>query len=433
MPTRLPQPAPRDLASLRADTLAGLTGALVVLPQGMAFAAVAGLPLQFGLYAAMVPCVVAALLGSSRLMVTGPANAISLTLLALLSPLAAPGSGEYVQLAITLTALVGLSQLILGMARIGGLISRVPDCVIHGFTAGAALLILANQLPAAFGLDRAAATTVSANLHHLLLRAGSDSVVPAAVAGSTLAAIVIARTSGLGSAALLIGLLAGAIVEQGAERLLNYVPIAPRASSIFPVLPPLTIPMLDAGVVAKLAPAALVMTLLAIAEAVAIGRAVAQKNAQPFDGNREIIAQGAANFIGAFFSSYPTSGSFNRSSVNVEAGARTAWAAVLASIFVVAILAAFADLVAYLPAAAISGVLFHVGWKLLDPPGLMAILRNDASSRVPLLVTLVATLQLPLEIALAAGIGYVVIRASWRSLNRQGAAGKGHRNDSGSN
>ena len=142
-------PVWREPGTLRADLMAGLTGAVVVLPQGVAFATLAGLPPQYGLYAAMLPCIVAALFGSSRLMVTGPANAISLTTMALIAPLAVAGSPHYVQLVLTLSFLVGAMQLLLGLARVGAIVERVPHSVVVGFTAGAALLH--HRQPAAGG------------------------------------------------------------------------------------------------------------------------------------------------------------------------------------------------------------------------------------------------------------------------------------------
>ena len=146
-------PALREPGAGRADALAGLTGAIVVLPQGVAFATLAGMPPEYGLYGAMVPCVVAALFGSSRLMVTGPATAISLTTLALIAPLATPGSPNYIALVLTLTFLVGALQLALGLARAGRLIDLVPHSVIIGFTAGAAILIINSQIGPFLGLD----------------------------------------------------------------------------------------------------------------------------------------------------------------------------------------------------------------------------------------------------------------------------------------
>ncbi|MFM1855909.1 MAG: hypothetical protein RLZ83_1218, partial [Pseudomonadota bacterium] len=142
----------RQPGAVRADLMAGLTGAIVVLPQGVAFATLAGMPPQYGLYAAMVPCIVAAVFGSSRLMVTGPANAISLTTMALVAPLATVGSPQYVSLVLTLTFLVGALQLLLGLARAGSLVDKVPHSVVVGFTAGAAVLIANSQVGPLLGI-----------------------------------------------------------------------------------------------------------------------------------------------------------------------------------------------------------------------------------------------------------------------------------------
>ena len=136
---------------IRADIFAGLTGAIVVLPQGIAFALLAGMPPQYGLYAAMLPCLIAALFGSSRLMVTGPANAISLTTMALIAPLALPESDTYVGYVLTLSFLVGVLQLLLGLSKVGKWVEKVPHSVIIGFTTGAALLIINSQLGTLFG------------------------------------------------------------------------------------------------------------------------------------------------------------------------------------------------------------------------------------------------------------------------------------------
>ncbi|WP_333840643.1 SulP family inorganic anion transporter, partial [Pelomicrobium sp.] len=138
--------------TLRADLAAGLTAAIVVLPQGVAFATLAGMPPEYGLYAAMVPAVVAALFGSSWHLISGPTNAISLVIFATMSPLAVPGSPEYIKLVLTLTFLTGVMQLVMGIARMGVLVNFISHTVIIGFTAGAALLIIASQVKNFFGV-----------------------------------------------------------------------------------------------------------------------------------------------------------------------------------------------------------------------------------------------------------------------------------------
>ncbi len=142
-----------DGRDLRADLIAGLTGAIVVLPQGVAFATIAGMPPQYGLYAGMIPAIVAALFGSSRHLVSGPTTAASVVLFSALSIHAAPGSADYVTLALTLTFMVGLFELALGLARMGALVNFISHSVVVGFTAGAAILIAAKQLKHFFGVE----------------------------------------------------------------------------------------------------------------------------------------------------------------------------------------------------------------------------------------------------------------------------------------
>jgi sulfate permease, SulP family len=137
----------------KADLIAAFTGAMIVLPQGVAFATIAGMPPQYGLYAAMVPAIIAALFGSSWHLVSGPTTAISIAVFAAMSPLADPGSAQYISMVLTLTFLTGLFQLILGLARMGVLVNFISHTVVIGFTAGAALLIAASQVKNFFGLD----------------------------------------------------------------------------------------------------------------------------------------------------------------------------------------------------------------------------------------------------------------------------------------
>ncbi len=330
-------PVWRTPGTLRADLMAGLTGAVVVLPQGVAFATLAGLPPQYGLYAAMLPCIVAALFGSSRLMVTGPANAISLTTMALIMPLAAAGTPQYVQLVLTLSFLVGAMQLLLGLARVGALVERVPHSVVVGFTAGAALLIIVNQLPAALGLSLPLSSPwrqlqgVAAHLGQLQLPALLAALLTVAVA-------VLARPLNRWVPAMLLALLAGTLGAKLMVWLMPSWPVLATVQALPGPLPPLSWPDLSIDTVRSLFGPTLVMTLLALTEATAIAKAVARQYNDTLDGNREFIGQGLANLAGAFFSSMPASGSFNRSGVNVEAGARTPLAAASAALFLVLIL-----------------------------------------------------------------------------------------------
>ena len=403
----------RQPGALRADLLAGLTGAVVVLPQGVAFATLAGMPPQYGLYAAMVPCVIAALFGSSRLMVTGPANAISLMTMALIAPLAAVGSPDYVRLVLTLTFLVGMLQLLLGLARVGALIDRMPHSVVVGFTTGAALLIVNSQLGNVLGIELARGTSVFANVQaawsklSLSLSLSQQPAIAAAVA--TVAIAVIAKPWNRVVPSMLVAVVGGTLISIALAYLIPSWPRLPTVQALPGALPPLSWPDLRIDTIRGLFGPTLVMTLVALTEAVAIAKAVARRHNDKLDGNQEFIGQGLANLAGAFFSAYPASGSFNRSGVNVESGARTPLAAICASMFLVLILLFVAPLAQYLPMAVIGGLLLVVAWGLIDVDEIKRMWRDEPLERVPLIVTLLATITLSLEWAILLGITSALI------------------------
>ncbi|MFW2354574.1 SulP family inorganic anion transporter [Hydrogenophaga sp.] len=394
----LPQWRQKDV--LKADLLAGLTGAIVVLPQGVAFATLAGMPPAYGLYAAMVPCIVAALFGSSRLMVTGPANAISLTTMALVAPLAAVGSPQYVSLVITLTFMVGVLQLLLGIGRFGNWVDKVPHSVIAGFTAGAAILIVNSQMGTLLGLDLRRGLSIVDTLQAVAKDVRAVQPVAVIAALATIVVHLVALRSSRWVPPILVAVLGGTAVTWLASGILQVEPAT--VQELPGALPPFSAP--DITAMRGLAIAALVMTLLAVTEAMAIAKAVARRVGEPFNANQELVGQGLANFVGAFFSSYPASGSFNRSGVNVAAGARTPLSAVSASVFLIGILFFVTSWIKYLPLAVIAGLLVVVASGLLNLREIRHLWRDEPDERLALGVTLVATITISLEYAILLGL-----------------------------
>jgi SulP family sulfate permease len=403
----------RQPGALRADLLAGLTGAVVVLPQGVAFATLAGMPPQYGLYAAMVPCVVAAIFGSSRLMVTGPANAISLTTMALIAPLAAVGSERYVELVLTLAFLVGALQLLLGLARAGSIVEKVPHSVVVGFTAGAAVLIANSQLGPIMGLALPRGQPVLDNVMGALGSSGQTQPMALLAGVSTVVFAVLARPWNRIIPAMLVAVVGGTLVSLGAALLWPAWPKLATVSALPGALPPLSWPDLSLDTVRALFGATLVMTLLALTEAAAIARSVARARGDTLDGNQEFIGQGLANLAGSFFSAYPASGSFNRSGVNVASGARSPLAAVAAALLLVLLLAFVGPLAKYLPLAVISGLLMVVAWGLIDRREIAHLWHQGVQERIPLVVTAVATVTLSLEWAILLGITCALLVQAW--------------------
>ncbi len=375
--------------------MAGLTGAMIVLPQGVAFATIAGLPPQYGLYAAMMPAIVSALFGSSWHLVSGPTTAISIALYAALHNLAEPGSVEYIRLALTLTFLVGLYQLILGLARMGALVNFISHTVVIGFTAGAAMLIAASQLKSFFGIPIPRGTPFFEILLQFVEQFVHVNPYVTAVGGVTLATGLLARRFipkfPYMIAAMIVGSLAAALLNTlfGGEAATGV-----RTVGALPAgLPPLSLPDFSLGALHDTAMPALIITMLALTEAVSISRAVATRSEQRIDGNQEFVGQGLSNIVGSFFSAYASSGSFNRSGVNYESGARTPLASVFASVALVVILLLVAPLAAYLPTAAMAGILFLVAWGLIDFHHIKAIWHTSKPESAILWVTLIGTLM----------------------------------------
>jgi len=410
-------PLLRDKTVVRADVLAGLTGAIVVLPQGVAFATLAGMPPAFGLYAAMIPCVIAALFGSSRVMVTGPANAISLTVLAIIAPLAAPESPRYIELVITLAFMVGVWQLLLGFARAGKLINFVSHTVIVGFTAGAAVLIVNSQIRNFFGIDITRGASVWQTVQQFLAHVSDVKPMPVLVGVLTLLAAMLWQPLNRKVPAMLVAVVVGSAAAAIARSIdpgyaIRTVDALPGA------VPPLSLPDFSLATLQSLLVPSIAMTLLALAEAVSIAQALAIRRKEKLDGNQEFFGQGLANVIGSFFSAYPASGSFNRSGVNHAAGAVTPFSAIMASVFLVAILVFVAPLARFLPLAAVAAILFLVAWNLVDKREIAHLL-HDKYERITLLATFLATLLMPLEWSILLGVAVSLVVARLRGVAAQ--------------
>jgi SulP family sulfate permease len=382
-----------DRASTRADLVSGLTGALIVLPQGVAFATIAGMPPEYGLYAAMIPAIIAALFGSSWHLVSGPTTAISIAVFAAMSPLADPGSPQFIGMVLTLTFLTGLFQLILGLARMGVLVNFISHTVVIGFTAGAALLIAASQVKNFFGIAIERGAHFHVVIERFIEQIGNINPWITLVGAVTLASGILAKRYIPKLPYMIVAMVIGSVVAW----LLNQE-IGPETTLIKTVgalpshLPPFSLPDFSYATIHKVLFPALVVTMLALTEAVSISRSIAVKSEQRIDGNQEFIGQGLSNLVGSFFSSYASCGSFNRSGVNYAAGAKTPMATVYASIFLVLVLLLVAPLASYLPTAAMAGILFLVAWGLIDFHHITSIGKTSLSETVVLWVTLLGTL-----------------------------------------
>jgi len=388
--------------TLRQDLLAGLVAAVIVLPQGVAFATLAGMPPEYGLYGAMLPAVVGALWGSSCHLVSGPTNATSLMVFATVTAFATPFTPTYVTLVLTLNLMVGLIKLGLGVARLGALVDFISNAVIIGFTAGAGLLIVGAQLRNFFGLAIPQHASFIYGISDFAAHIDETQLPVVAVGLVTLFAALAGKRWFPRIPYMLTGIVVGALFAL----LLALFDLAhvPTVGALPSAVPPLSVPDFSLQTWQALAPIALALTVIGLSEAISSARAVALKSGQRIDGNQEFIGQGLANIVGAFTSSYPTSGSFNRTGANYEAGARTPLACVFSAILLLVILLLVRPLAAYLPVASMAAVLFIIAWGLIDVRAMRRVWRTSRADALTLAVTLIATLTIRLEVAILIGV-----------------------------
>lgn len=411
-------------ASVRADLLAGLTGAAIVLPQAVAFSSIAGLPPQMGFATAIIPAAVAALAGSSSHAVSGPTTAISVLVYAALAGDAAAGSAEFVAAAVALAFFVGVIQVALAVGRLGALVDFVSHSVITGFIIGAALLIGLSQLQYLLGVDLPRPNNLTSFAGALFDALPQASPHAALVGGTALVFGIGLRAWRPALPNYLIALVAASAVgvllgaREGGLAVIGPVPAGLQA----PDLPPASLDRLrDYG------SAALAIALVGVLEALSVARAIGVKSGQPIDGNREILGQGLANLVGSFFACYPASASFTRSGVNYDAGARTPLAAVFAAVGLLLILQLVAPLFAWVPLAAMGGVVLLVAIRLIDLEAIRHVTRSAEELTIGL-VTLLAVLLIDLEFSIYVGVflSFVFfLRRSSRPLMAVGAPDPG--------
>ncbi len=388
-------------ATLRADLIAGLTVAVILLPQAIAFALIAELPPQMGLYTAIVGAIVGALWGSSNQAHTGPANAFSILVLSVLLTSASPGTPKFVVAAGMVAVMAGVFQLAMGLARLGVVTNFVSYSVIVGFTGGAGVLIAVKQLKHLLGLDvtsRSLVGTLQGILTHL-----PKTHVPTLVLGiGTMALIVLVRRLNPKLPGALVGMVAASMAVYFLRLNQNGVAVIgqlPRS------LPPLThLPLLDIDLVAELSTGALAIGAIGLVQTTAITRSIATQTGQRLDSNQEFVGQGLANIAAGLFSGYPCVASFSRSAVNHKAGAQTPIAAVFSGLFVLVAMLVLMPLAAYLPRTALAGVLIVIAYGMIDREEIARIWRGARGDAAIMIVTFLGTLFLQIQFAVLLGI-----------------------------
>ena len=404
-----------DGRTLRIDVLAGLLGAVLVLPQAIAFAALVGLPPSYALATAVLPCIVAALFGSSRHVMSGPTNANSLAIAAMLAPLAVVGSPDYIQLVLVVTVLVGLMQLAIGALKVGTLAHFISPAALRGFTGGAALLIAVHALKDLLGIVLPPGRPAPEVLTLLVQRLPQFNPAALVVGVGTIAAALLAKRLWPRSPHMLAGMVAGGLMAAALTRWspgwdpVEVVGIVPEA---WPRWQP---PAVELRRLPELAGLAVALTIVSLGQSFSIAKVLAARSGQHVDANREFVGQGLSNVVGGFFSCFLSCGSLNRSIPNLEIGARTPLAAAFSALWLLALVAVSATLLAAIPMAAVSGLLLLVAWSLLDVTNWRRLWPLSRLEFGIALATLVATLAIPLAFAILFGTLLSLAAYLWRT------------------
>lgn len=399
-------------ADLPGDVSAGLTVGIMLIPQGMAYAMIAGLPPVFGLYAALIPQIIYALTGTSRQLAVGPVAMDSLLVAAGLGALSLSGIEEYIAMAIFLALFMGGIQLAFGLLRMGFLVNFLSRPVISGFTSAAAIIIGLSQLKHLLGTD-----IEGSNQIHILLSNALDTLgeTHLLTLGIGLAGIVLIKAVKRFAPRLpgaLMAVVLGVLVVYGlgldamGVRIVGDVPGG---------LPGFKVPEVDTGRLSELFPIALALALIAFMEAISVAKAVEEKRGENrVDPNQELVALGLSNIMGSLFQSYPVTGGFSRTAVNDQAGARTGLASVFSALVVGLTLLFLTPAFYYLPNAVLAAIIMVAVFGLIDLKYPRQLWKNRKDEFVLLLITFGLTLSLGIKEGILLGVLFSLLLLVYR-------------------
>jgi SulP family sulfate permease len=415
-------------ADLPSDLVAGIVTAIMLIPQSMAYAQLAGLPPQVGLYASVVPLIVYALLGTSGQLSVGPVAITSLLVFSGVGALAAPGSERYIQLVLLLALMVGLAKLLLGVFRLGVILNFISHPVLAAFTTASALIIAAGQLKYILGY-RIGGEQIYETLYQAASGLGKSNLVTLAIGLASVALLLFFR-KGLRPLLVKAGLkpLAVTLIVSGAPlvtvllgTLITWLFRLDQAAGVAvvgaipPGLSPLSWPSANLADAQALAPTAATIVLVSVVESIAVAKALASKRRQAIEPNQELIALGAANLAAGLFSGYPATGGFARSVVNFQAGAVTGLASLVTATAIALILLFFTPLFYYLPQAVLAATVIVAVFGLVDLKEPKHIWQANRGDAVTWGVTFAAVLLLGIEAGIFVGVGLSLVLYLWRT------------------
>jgi len=398
------------LWDLRADALAGLTVAVLLVPQALAYASLAGLPPVVGLWASTLPLLAYALVGTSGQLAIGPVAIVALLTASAVGPRADGDPVTAVALAGALALLVGALQLLLGLLRLGWITRVLTHPVVLGFTSGAAIVIALTQVPGLLGVEAPRSGDALAAVTALGARLGEAHPASLAVGAGAVALLLVGGRLLPRATPLLV-----LVVATGASAVLGLASLGVSVVGPVPAgLPSPTLPAVEAADVLALAPAAVAIALIGFAEGLSVARALAQRTGDEVRADRELVATGLANLAAGTVRGLPVAGGFSRSAVNHQAGARTPLSGVVTALLMVVVALALTPLLAPLPEPVLAAVIVTAVLRLVDLRGLAHLLRATPGEGIVGIVTLVATLGLGVEPGLATGVVAALALRGWR-------------------
>ena len=398
---------------LSGDIYAGITVGIMLIPQGMAYALIAGLPPVYGLYAAIVPQIVYTLLGTSRHLAVGPVAMDSLLVAAGLGTLSISSPEEYIAMAITLAFLVGIIQIVLGLLRMGFFVTFLSKPVVSGFTTAAAFIIGGSQLQHLLGIQVHSNSRFDVLLWEIFQKIGSTNFMAFSIG---ICAVIIlyafrkkASKIPLGLLVVFLGILV-VTLTQWDERGLAVVGEIPQG------LPKLKLPILTYEKLSQLFPVAITLALISIMEAMAISKSFENKTENhKINADQELVALGSANMIGSFFQAYPISGGFSRTAVNEQAGAKTAISGLIGALVVAVVLLFFTTLFFKLPKSILAAIIMVAVLKLIDLRYPIRLFKTRKDEFILLILTFLVTLFLGIKEGLLVGILFSFLLLVYRT------------------
>lgn len=418
---------------LPGDLIAGIVVAIMLVPQGMAYALLAGLPPQVGLYASVVPVLIYALFGTSRSMAVGPVAIASLMTAAATADMAAAGHGNALSIALVLAALSGGMMLLLGVARLGFVVNFLSHPVISGFTSAAAILIAVGQLKPLLGIDYPRGTSFIEAVWETVRQVPDIHLATAAIGAAAIAILLLSRKP-MGRALARAGLPRGwvdALTKTGPLLVVVLGTVAVwvlglsggkgavegvKVVGAIPAgLPPLKLPPLDGALWRDALPAAALIALVGYLESVSVATALASRRRERIDASQELIALGAANLGASVTGAYPVAGGFGRSMVNFTAGARTPLASILTALLVAATILALTPLLFFLPRAVLAAIIVVAVAQLIDLRTPRIAWRYNKPDALAHAATFVAVLAIGVELGIVVGVGLSLLLHLYRT------------------